>query len=245
MIAIIAGLLLLWLSSAMMREFVRANPAALARRVKQGGGAVALLAALIMLVRGQIELAVGLAGVGFWLTSGRWTPDWSSFGRTVRGRASPRRETRVRSALIAMALDHATGAMSGSVVAGPLAGRSLDAIGDSDLFGLYRLCVTADPEGARLLEAYLDRRSPGWRAADQDQGHPGTDDGADRRRSRDGAMSENEAYELLGLAKGASREEIARAHRTLMKKVHPDQGGSTNLAARVNEAKDVLMRRHL
>ncbi|MBL8588912.1 MAG: DnaJ domain-containing protein [Methylobacteriaceae bacterium] len=57
-------------------------------------------------------------------------------------------------------------------------------------------------------------------------------------------MSENEAYEVLGLAKGASRDEIARAHRELMKKLHPDAGGTTHLAARVNEAKDVLMRRH-
>ncbi len=57
-------------------------------------------------------------------------------------------------------------------------------------------------------------------------------------------MSEREAYELLGLAEGATREEITRRHRRMMKKYHPDHGGSTDLAARVNEAKDVLMRRH-
>ncbi|MBX9740427.1 MAG: DnaJ domain-containing protein [Beijerinckiaceae bacterium] len=57
-------------------------------------------------------------------------------------------------------------------------------------------------------------------------------------------MSEDEAYEVLGLQKSASRDEIARAHRALMKKLHPDHGGTTSLAARVNEAKDVLMRRH-
>ena len=61
---------------------------------------------------------------------------------------------------------------------------------------------------------------------------------------RSGAMSEDEACKLLGLAKGASREEVARAHRSVMKTAHPDHGGSTDLAARVNEAKDVLMRRH-
>jgi len=57
-------------------------------------------------------------------------------------------------------------------------------------------------------------------------------------------MTRDEAYEVLGLAKGASAEEVIRAHRALMKKFHPDHGGSTALAARVNQAKDVLLDRH-
>ena len=243
MVFIVAGLLLLWLSSNMLRQFLRANPAALARRMKQGGGFVMLIVALLMLVRGQVDLAIGFGGLGFWLTSGRRAPHWRDL---LRPRAKPAsgKRSEVRSRWIGMWLDHATGAMSGQVLAGPFAGRALDGLDEADSRALFGLCVAQDPDGARLLEAYLDRRFARWRETDQAQGDTGRSDGPQGRRSRPGGMTENEAYQLLGLAQGASREEVTRAHRLLMKKFHPDHGGSTDVAARVNEAKDVLMRRH-
>ena len=56
-----------------------------------------------------------------------------------------------------------------------------------------------------------------------------------------GSMSRDEAYSVLGLEPGASREEILHTHRILMTKIHPDHGGSTYLASKLNEAKDTLL----
>jgi hypothetical protein len=91
-----------------------------------------------------------------------------------------------------------------------------------------------------LVGAYFDRR---YVRRDERR----EDDAAAGRHTppaRAGKMPEQEAYQILGLQPGASADDITRAHRALIKKLHPDQGGSTYLAARVNEAKDVLLRRH-
>ena len=243
MVPLVAGFVLFWLGSMLIREFLRASPAAVASGMRRGGGAALILAALFMLARGQIGIAFAFAGFGFWLVTGRRASLWSGFsGRRAPKPSRQKRVSRVRSATIEMELDQASGVMTGLVLAGPFEGWSLDKLDRDNLLALYDFCKAADGEGARLLEAYFDRRLPGWRGAADHERHAGSGQGATARRAS--GMSEDEACKLLGLAKGASREEVARAHRSVMKKAHPDHGGSTDLAARVNEAKDVLMRRH-
>jgi DnaJ-domain-containing protein 1 len=126
--------------------------------------------------------------------------------------------------------------MRGRILAGRHEGVTLDALDVATLTGFLS---EIDEESRALLMAYLDRRAADWR--EHAQG------GADAREGgslRSGKMTEQEAYQILGLEPGASAEEIGRAYRMLMKKLHPDQGGSTYLAARVNEAKEILLRRH-
>ena len=107
------------------------------------------------------------------------------------------------------------------------------------LFGFY-LLGEALPWPLSLLAAYFDGGGPGWREHMQSD----ADTGFGAPPATGGEMTEQEAYQILGVAPGASMTEIGRAHRALMKKLHPNQGGTKYLAARINEAKDVLLRSH-
>ena len=238
MIYLLGGILLIFLITRALKAFANANPASLALAIRRGGGGVALVGALIFLLRGRLDMAIGLGGLGAWLLGlrhGGVGPWFKSMGSRKN-----RKTSCVRSAMIEMELDHENGRMRGQVLAGPDEGKSLDAMTRPQCEALYHLCCRDDPEGARLMEAYLDRRFPSWRRTAQNQ----RDTGGRNARARPIMMSEDEAYQILGLQKGAPEEEVVRSHRSLMKKLHPDHGGSTNLAARVNEAKDVLLRRH-
>ncbi|MBW8637072.1 DnaJ domain-containing protein [Hoeflea sp. WL0058] len=160
----------------------------------------------------------------------------------MRARTTPgsrgNRKSRVRTAALEMELDLDTGEMNGLVLAGRYEGQFLADMKKEDLYVLIRE-LEPDPESVQVLEAYLDRREPAWR----DDLDPDMDEGL-RAPPASGSMTEEEAYEVLGLSVGATESEIREAHRSLMKRVHPDAGGSVFLAARINEAKDILLSRH-
>jgi hypothetical protein len=215
-----------------LRYFAKANPKNVAAGMKTAGGVGALAGAAVLTFRGQVGLAVPLGMAGLALL-GLWPGMPAGFGQ--RWNKSPGQVSRVRTAFIEMELEHDTGTMRGHILAGPRVGQTLDAL---DVPTLVRLLDEIDEESRALLAAYLDRRDAGWRE------HAEAGAAAGHGPAPSGPMTEEEAYQILGLQAGASAEEVGRAHRSLMKKLHPDQGGSTYLAARVNQAKDVLLRRH-
>src|SRR5262245_32780345 len=234
MATVIFGLVVLALLLWALNAFTKVKPQTAAVVLKTGGGLGALAVAGVLGVRGRLDIAIPLGLTGLGLLG--WLP-WRMPGLTARTQKSAGQVSRVRSASVEMELDHDTGAMRGRILAGRREGALLDALDAATLTGF--LPDTAVDCRARLM-AYLDRRQPSWR--ERAQGDAAT--GADRRAWSGGKMTEEEAYQILGVQPGASAEGIGRAHRALMKKLHPDQGGSTYLAARVNEAKEVLLRRH-
>ena len=137
----------------------------------------------------------------------------------------------VRTAFVEMHLDHASGHMSGLVLAGQFVGRSLDSLSQDEALRLYGEAAS-DADSVRVIESFLDRRFPDWRNFRQKQSQQSTDPGN---------MARAEALKVLGLQEGASVDEIKAAHRRLMANVHPDHGGSDYLAQQINRAKDVLL----
>jgi hypothetical protein len=156
-----------------------------------------------------------------------------------RGGAAPGagQSSDVETAWLRMSLDHDSGTMDGLVLQGRFRGRRLGELAAPDLLELLAELRVADADSAALLEGYLDAVHAGWRQAQ------GAGEGAGGGASAGGAeaMTREEAYRVLGLEPGAGPDEVRAAYRELMKRVHPDQGGSAYLAAKLNQAKALLL----
>jgi hypothetical protein len=168
---------------------------------------------------------------------------WWRMAQLMRGPA-PGSQSSVESEHLAMRLDHRTGSVDGQVKQGPFAGRQLSALSGHELFALYQQ-IGHDPRSGPLLGTFLNKAiGPDWRQQfDQQMGAgsgSGGGFGGGPPPSSD-CMSPDEARDVLGLGLGCDEAEIRAAYKRLMVRVHPDQGGSDALAARVNQAKDVLL----
>jgi DnaJ domain len=230
--ALALGLVVLILLLFAAHSFSKADPKQVARVLRYVGGGAILIFAIFLLARGAImpAVSIGLVGLGLLGYVPGWRPNFWG-----QARQSPGQSSRVRTAFLEMELDHDSGGLRGQLLAGRHQGAALD---DLDVPTLISLLGEIDQDSVSLLSTYLDRRQPNWREHASDDSAAGNGGSS----SRAGKMTEQEAYQILGIQPGASAQDIARAHRSLIKKLHPDQGGSTYLAAQINEAKDVLMR---
>lgn len=225
-IALLVGLLLI------MRWYVSADPKTLLKVLKWLSLGLIVVVGLFLALTGRLAWAfVTLPVLLGWLmrfrSAARMFKNFSRMasGGAAAGAAASEVETR----FLRMTLDHSSGEMDGEVLEGAHKGRPLSALGLRDIIDLLGICRGEDEQSAQILEAYLDRRFADWR------------DEAPSNDSFKGEMDRSEALDILGLSEGASMEEIKQAHHRLITGLHPDHGGSTYLAAKINRAKDVLV----
>ncbi len=221
------------------RVFVRASPHDLAQAAKAFAATFTALLGSGLIYAGRFGFAIAALGATAYairaFKKGQRPPD--PFETAEDAGSGHDDEPSVVTATLAMRLDPATGALDGEVRRGRLRGRRLSALPLGQLLALLADVRRDDPESEPLLEAFLDRRHPGWRAdaGDHDEAAGAADDG--------GAMTERRALEILGLEPGADEDAIKAAHRRLMTQVHPDRGGSAYLAAQLNAAREYLLTR--
>lgn len=233
---VLAGVILV------LRWFSRTPPAVVKRRLFQALIGAGILALILLAATGRLHWLFALGAslvpvVRKLLPLLRYVPmfrglaaQWKS-ARSAQG-PSPGNRSQVESAYLRMTLDHDSGEMDGVVLKGSLQGSRLRDLSLEQLQQLWETCRREDADGAALLEAYLDRIHPDWR-----QEEPASD----ATSHTPGPMSREEAWQVLGLEPGADEKAIIEAHRRLMQKLHPDRGGSTYLAAKLNQAKDLLL----
>ncbi len=224
--------------------FANANPRTLVKVLKWMLIGVVVTVAAFFLFTGRMAWAViTLPALIPWLLRARavarMAKTFSRMSQAASG-GTGGGASGVETTFLDMVLDHDTGRMTGKVNAGAFEGRRVEDLTLAQLFDLLAECRANDAEGARLLEAFLDREHPDWRDPDSGAG-AGAGAGAGRAANATRDMDRAEALKILGLEDGAGVADIKDAHRRLISGLHPDHGGSDYLAAQINRAKDILL----
>jgi DnaJ domain len=230
---LLLGLLTLAGAVLMLRTYASASPASLTRAVRRTAIVSAMLGAVLLLLR--LPLGVMFVGIGAILPfTLRWRALWPDFGAPLN---QPRGKTsRIDTRHLRMALDHDSGALDGLVLAGRHRDQLLSKLTLEQLLEVRAECIADDPQGVPLIEAYLERiHGTTWR--EKEPGRQSSDDTSPKRA----VMTREEAFAVLGLAPTASDAEIRETYHRLIMKLHPDHGGSDYLAAKINQARDVLL----
>ncbi|MBC7950817.1 MAG: molecular chaperone DnaJ [Rhodospirillaceae bacterium] len=236
LILILGALLAFWLLS---NWFARVKPSVAARVLKRAGYAALVVLGLWLVLTGKLAglFAIAMGLMPWVMRLARLHGLYQvlrRFGIQMRGGApSPGKASQVETRFLRMELDHDSGRLDGDILEGTYGGRRLSQLSEAQAVELWRE-VQADSESARVLEAWLERAWPEWREDGwREDAHPA-------QPSKSG-MTMDEAREILGLSATAGADDIRAAHRRLMLANHPDHGGSTWIAARINQARDLLL----
>jgi hypothetical protein len=136
-----------------------------------------------------------------------------------------------RTKSLAVEVNFSTRQMDGEVLDGEFAGRRLSDLSAEEAKTLSDSLRETDRESYVLMQAYMMRNGRGGDEQSQQDSTPGGFSD----------LSNEEALKILGLENGASKEDIGKAHKRLIQRLHPDRGGSDYLAAKINAAKDQLI----
>ncbi len=242
-------------AALLVHWILKEDPKKVARYLRRGAVWGAVIAVLLLAAMGRLHWLFALVAsavpfLGRLFSLLRYVPILSQIYTLVQNTRAARAGTvgpgaagsggrsQVESRYLRMSLDHDSGELDGVVLEGQFVGKRLAELSEAQLISLFEECHREDAESAELLQAYLDRtHGEEWR----EQVAPGASQTA--HPPSGSQMSRQEACAVLGIADDATREQIIDAHRRLMQKLHPDRGGSTYLAAKINQAKDLLLDR--
>ena len=231
-IALLVGLFLV------ARWWVQAEPRQLLKALQWTAAAIGVI----------LLVAIVLSGRWSWLPALLfftlpWIMRFRALKTMHKNAQGPRsgQSSRISTRFLRMELDHDSGEMTGEVTDGQFAGHRLDQLNLGQLIELWRECAAEDEQSRLVLENYLDRGHPDWRSV---AGAGPREESASARSDSPWTttgMSADEACEILGVARDATPNDIEKAYRRVMKSAHPDHGGSDWMAAKVNQAKEVLL----
>lgn len=241
MTAFITGIVVLAVLFLLLQLFIKADPKRLAQVIRIVGGLALGVFGLLISLRGFYFLGGPVAFYGFVMAARGFgwqgMPGLGLPGLGPMSGPSGGQSSGVSTRWLDMKLDHDSGAMDGLIKWGVFRGRRLSELDQDEALELLREVRIEDPDSERLVEAFMDRTWPDWRDDGEDEPSGGTG------RKGGGPMTVAEALDILELEGEPSAEEVRQAYKRQMKKHHPDQGGSDADAARLNQARDILLKR--
>ncbi len=210
----------------------QADPKAILRSIRISAAIILGLLAAFFTFTGRFQYAPPLALAALFFLRNK--PFFQ------RSSPSAGQQSDVKTAWFHATLDHDSGDMDAHILQGEYQGRKLSELSLNELKELQQ-SVTADEQSASILFTFIERKFSDNENETYDRQNQSSSNSSTEYQSN--GMTIAEALEILELDKGADKEEIKAAHKRLMKKFHPDHDGSAYMAAKINQAKDILMKR--